>query len=179
MNDTKHGKFIESKICVVIFSANFFFSVTFFILRRIEQQLHSYLCACNGALPSFFLLLLRIRESTPSDLRRFSLRENSFDAVTVKLVKFQLPDRLTVEILLQESWAFTPLSSYDVVSWSVTYRINGSKMAVWRISYNKKEEADSVRRRVNSTVLLLKKLSKTWTILCLARWPVGCRCICN
>jgi hypothetical protein len=67
---------------------------------------------------AFFLL--RIRETTPSDLRRFSLRENSFDAVTEKLVKFQLPDTLTVEILLHQSWGFTRLSSYNVLPCSGT-----------------------------------------------------------
>lgn len=46
-------------------------------------------------------------------------------------------------------------------------------MAVWRISNDEKEVADSVRRRVISTILLLEKFSKIWTVPMSGVWLGG------
>lgn len=156
------------------FLYNFLFSVTLFILRRIERELHSNLCTCDWALPWLLSSSADPRNDSVR-LRRFSLRENSFDAVTEKLVKFQLPDTLTVEILLHQS---VVLQRAAMVGYKEYKRFDDGPLAnfLWQERGGWFCETPCY---FDNTSLLLEKFSKTWTILCLARWPVCCRCICK
>ena len=83
---------MECKMCVAIFLCNFF-SVAFLFQEEPNESCIVIYAHVVEHCRAFFLLL-QICEPALSDLRRFSLRENSFDAVTEKLVKFELPDTL-------------------------------------------------------------------------------------
>jgi len=72
MNGTKHGKVIERKVCVVIFSATSFQQYFLFYEEMNENCIVIYVHVIKHFCAFFLLLLLlllRIRESTPADLK--------------------------------------------------------------------------------------------------------------
>jgi hypothetical protein len=69
MNGTKHGKVIERKVCVVIFSATSFQQHFLFYEEMNENCIVIYAHVIKHCRAFFLLLLLRIRESTPADLK--------------------------------------------------------------------------------------------------------------